>query len=235
MSLRGSASSASMLNGSTPSSNTKLFGQRALRSETRARAKDDIKRVMNAIEKVRKWEKRWIAINDTSLKLLKWVPIMHSGNESNEQETNQNNNDPKLNKKLFEENSKEMNGHKNFLNHDENAQDSVQSNGHSNDSEPKQIASNGQEDMNENSQQSSTSQMSSSSLSLTTLPTMMPLVESNLTDSESNFSNLKANSTENDLTKKEISDSDQTETLVNQTIGDTSTMSVDVQNETDTQ
>jgi hypothetical protein len=35
--------------------NPKLFGPRALRSETRAKAKDDIKRVMHAIEKVRKW------------------------------------------------------------------------------------------------------------------------------------------------------------------------------------
>ena len=42
---------ASQNNNSTP----KLFGPRALRSETIAKAKDDIKRVMNAIEKVRKW------------------------------------------------------------------------------------------------------------------------------------------------------------------------------------
>ena len=54
------------------------YGARALRSETRAKAKDDIKRVMNAIEKVRKWEKRWISINDTTLKLYKWVPVIHS-------------------------------------------------------------------------------------------------------------------------------------------------------------
>lgn len=60
--------------GGTPGSNPKLFGSRALRSETRAKAKDDIKRVMNAIERVRKWEKRWISINDTTLKLYKWVP-----------------------------------------------------------------------------------------------------------------------------------------------------------------
>lgn len=60
--------------GGTPGSNPKLFGSRALRSETRAKAKDDIKRVMNAIERVRKWERRWISINDTTLKLYKWVP-----------------------------------------------------------------------------------------------------------------------------------------------------------------
>lgn len=92
MSLRHSASSSSNYHGlggsgsnlsgasnlgnvsGTPGSNPKLFGSRALRSETRAKAKDDIKRVMNAIERVRKWEKRWISLNDTTLKLYKWVP-----------------------------------------------------------------------------------------------------------------------------------------------------------------
>lgn len=55
---------------------TKLFGQRALRSETRQKAKDDIKKVMNSIEKVRKWEKKLVTINETSLKIYKWVPIL---------------------------------------------------------------------------------------------------------------------------------------------------------------
>uniref|UniRef100_A0A8B9JWW5 B-cell CLL/lymphoma 7 protein family member A n=1 Tax=Astyanax mexicanus TaxID=7994 RepID=A0A8B9JWW5_ASTMX len=40
---------------------------RSVRAETRSRAKDDIKRVMAAIEKVRKWEKKWVTVGDTSL------------------------------------------------------------------------------------------------------------------------------------------------------------------------
>ena len=53
------SNSMSNINGSSANAakdnNPNKFGPRALRSETRAKAKDDIKRVMNAIEKVRKW------------------------------------------------------------------------------------------------------------------------------------------------------------------------------------
>jgi len=53
---------------------------RSVRAETRSRAKDDIKRVMQAIDKVRKWEKKWVTIGDTTMKIYKWVPITNYEN-----------------------------------------------------------------------------------------------------------------------------------------------------------
>ena len=60
---------------SYPITNTSKFGPRALRSETRAKAKDEIKKVKNTIQVVKKWEKRLVALKDSSLKVYKWVPI----------------------------------------------------------------------------------------------------------------------------------------------------------------
>lgn len=51
---------------------------RSVRAETRNRVKDDIKRVMQAVEKVRHWEKKWVTIGETTMKIYKWVPISTS-------------------------------------------------------------------------------------------------------------------------------------------------------------
>jgi len=48
---------------------------RSARAETRQSRKEDIKRVMHSIDKVRHWEKRWVVIPDTTMKQYKWMPI----------------------------------------------------------------------------------------------------------------------------------------------------------------
>lgn len=53
---------------------------RSQRAETRNRAKDELKRVINSVDKVRKWEKKWIVIKDTQIKLFRWVPVTATAN-----------------------------------------------------------------------------------------------------------------------------------------------------------
>jgi len=55
---------------STPKSYT-----RSARTETRNRAKDELKRVINAVERVRKWERKWVLLKDSSIYIYKWVPV----------------------------------------------------------------------------------------------------------------------------------------------------------------
>ncbi|KRY73720.1 BCL7-like protein C28H8.1 [Trichinella pseudospiralis] len=51
---------------------------RSLRAETRNRSKEEVKRVINTIERVRKWEQRWVTLRDSTVRVLKWIPVTES-------------------------------------------------------------------------------------------------------------------------------------------------------------
>ncbi|XP_030847147.1 B-cell CLL/lymphoma 7 protein family member B [Strongylocentrotus purpuratus] len=83
-----------------------MSSSRSSRAETRSRAKDEIKRVMQAIDRVRKWEKKWITIGDTTLKIFKWVPII----EAKKKTDDQNGQDDKTSETSSQGDAKSMNG-----------------------------------------------------------------------------------------------------------------------------
>ncbi|XP_046391052.1 B-cell CLL/lymphoma 7 protein family member B [Ischnura elegans] len=78
---------------------------RSVRAETRSRAKDDIKRVMQVVDKVRHWEKKWVTIGETTMKIYKWVPVSSSEQKKKGKDVSNKENTPARKSTLDSSNS----------------------------------------------------------------------------------------------------------------------------------
>merc|ERR1712212_840534 len=57
---------------------------RTTRAGTRSIAREEIKRVKKSLEKVRQWEKKWVVLEESGLKVYRWVPKPREEREDNE-------------------------------------------------------------------------------------------------------------------------------------------------------
>merc|ERR1711990_102625 len=57
---------------------------RTIRAGTRSIAREEIKRVKKSLEKVRRWEKKWVVLEESGLKVYRWVPKPREEREDNE-------------------------------------------------------------------------------------------------------------------------------------------------------
>merc|ERR1711990_724093 len=57
---------------------------RTTRAGTRSIAREEIKRVKKSLEKVRRWEKKWVVLEESGLKVFRWVPKPREEREETE-------------------------------------------------------------------------------------------------------------------------------------------------------